>query len=540
MKKVKNEDIIELNPKQVKGLLSRLEKQNLEDADYGTIKKMMESLLFLKQAYEDKDISTKRLIRLLFGPSTESARNIIGASTASKKRKSSSSKRKKKKKPKGHGRNGKDDFPGARTVKVAHPNLNPSDPCPECLKGKVYKSVKPGFTLRFIASVPVEATVYERDKLRCNLCGEIFTAPEPEEAGTKRYDETVSAMLAVLKYGYGIPFYRIEKLQESFGIPLPASTQWEILTRTTGFFSPVYEEMIRQAAQGDLIHNDDTGMKILAMMNLEDSPDGEEQDKDKRSGLFTTGILSVKDDLRIALYFTGRKHAGENLRDLLEHRETGREPPIQMCDALSRNLPKPFQTILANCLSHGRRNFVDIYDNWPKECKFVIDTLGKVYKHDDKTQKRGLSPPERLRYHQANSGPLMEKLKKWMKEQFEQKNVEPNSGLGKAFNYMTNHWEALTLFLEVEGAPLHNNLCEQVLKRAVLHRKNALFYKTQHGADVGDMFMSLIHTCNLAGANPFEYLIAIQLHHREARDNPHLWMPWNYKERISEIAPKLC
>ncbi len=75
--------------------------------------------------------------------------------------------------------------------------------------------------------------------------------------------------------------------------------------------------------------------------------------------------------------------------------------------------------------------------------------------------------------------------------------MEPNSGLGKAISYMLRQWPALTLFLREPGAPLDNNLCERALKKAILHRKNSLFYKTLNGAEVGDLYMSLIHTCEL-------------------------------------------
>lgn len=527
---------IELSPEDVQRLLDRVAGRSLEEGDYQAIQGMIETLLFLKQAHEEKRITVKKLIKLLFGAPTESARNLFeenGGAGAGKRARE----HKKGKKAKGHGRNGKAAYPGARKIPVQHPSLRSGDRCPGCQKGKVYNSVNPGVLLRFFASVPVQARVYEIEKLRCNLCGEIFTAPTPEEAGPAKYDETVGAMIAVLKYGYGLPFYRIEKLQENLGIPLPASTQWEIALGAWHKAGAVaHEELIRQAAQGEVVHNDDTGMKILALANLEDAAE-QEGAKPDRTGLFTTGILSVARERKIALYFTGRNHAGENLEALLRHRESDRGPPIQMCDALSRNQPKAFQTILANCMSHARRGFADVAAIWPEECRYVIETLGEVYHNDEIAQERNLSPAERLTFHQAESGPLMEQLELWLKEQFDQRKVEPNSSLGKAILYMQNHWGPLTLFLRVEGAPLHNNLCEQALKRAILHRKNALFFKTQQGAQVGDAFMSLIQTCNLARANPFQYLTALLLHHEAVREHPDLWMPWNYKEQIPQENP---
>jgi hypothetical protein len=204
-----------------------------------------------------------------------------------------------------------------------------------------------------VGQAPLAATVYELDRLRCNLCGEVFTAEEPEGVGPEKYDETTAAMIALLKYGSGMPFYRLQKLEDLLGIPLPASTQWEIVEETAEVIQTARDELIRQAAQGDVLHNDDTSMRVLRMAR---------EPSDDRTGVFTSGIVSTKQGQKIALYFTGRQHAGENLRDVLQHRLAKFGRPIQMCDALSRNTPKlsdGAEILLANCLAHGRRQFVE-------------------------------------------------------------------------------------------------------------------------------------------------------------------------------------
>ncbi len=221
---------------------------------------------------------------------------------------------------------------------------------------------------------------------------------------------------------------------------------------------------------------------------------------------------------------------------MLKHRAPGLPPPIQMCDALSRNVPRlaaPLAPLLANCLAHGRRNFVEVTANFPEECRFVLESLGEVYGYDDQAREQGMSPDERLHFHQEHSGPLMEKLHAWLGVQFEEKNVEPNSGLGKAISYLLKHWGKLTLFLRKAGAPLDNNIVERALKKAILHRKNSLFYKTRNGARRGDLFMSLIHTAELCGANPFDYLTELQRHAEELKQNPSEWMPWNYRVTLA-------
>jgi transposase len=389
----------------------------------------------------------------------------------------------------------------------------------------------PKLVVRITGNAPLQAKVYQMQKLRCNLCGEIFIADTPAGIGEEKYDAASGAMIALLKYGSGLPLNRLQQLQGSLGVPLPASTQWEIVDQMAGQFCPVYQELNRQAAQGDVIYNDDTTMKILALMQNND-----QQDQSERKGIFTTGILSMVNNQKIALFFTGRKHAGENLADLLQQRQSDLSAPIQMCDALSRNTSEAFKSILANCLAHGRRKFVEVALNFPEQCRYVIETLAEVYKYDEMAKEQNMSADQRLRFHQSKSGPLMEDLETWLNDQLDQKKVEPNCGLGQAISYMLNHWKPLTLFLRVPGAPLDNNICERALKKAILHRKNALFYKTENGARVGDLFMSLIHTCNLAGANPFDYLTELQKHSAELADHPEKWLPWNYISPSSSTA----
>jgi transposase len=157
-------------------------------------------------------------------------------------------------------------------------------------------------------------------------------------------------------------------------------------------------------------------------------------------------------------------------------------------------------------------------------------------RYDAEARKGGLTAEERLRFHQEHSGPVMKKLHGWLEAQFAERKTEPNSGLGKAITYLLRHWKALTTFLREAGAPLDNNLCERALKRAVLHRKNALFYRTMNGAQVGDLFMTLIHTCQLCGANSFDYLTELQRHVQKLAAEPAAWMPWNYREALQRVG----
>jgi transposase len=431
----------------------------------------------------------------------------------------------------GHGRNGAEAYRSAEKVKVAHQKLVHGDRCPDCARGNVYTQKEPRALVRIVGQAPLSATVYELERLRCNACGQVFTAEEPEGVGPEKYDATAAAMIAQLKYGSGVPFYRLERMQELLGIPMAAATQWELVEETAAVIQPAHEELIRQAAQGEVLHNDDTSMRVLRM---------EREPGDDRTGVFTSGIVSTAAGRKIALYFTGRQHAGENLADVLKRRAAELATPIQMCDALARNTPKlsgGTEILLAHCLAHGRRQFVEVAQNFPGECRHVLESLGEVYANNANAREQRLSAQDRLAFHQQHSGPVMGRLHGWLEAQLAEKKVEPNSGLGKAITYLLRHWKGLTAFLREAGAPLDNNICERALKRAVLHRKNALFYKTLHGAEVGDLFMSLIHTCQLCDANPFEYLTEVQRHIREVAALPSSWMPWNYRETLEPGPP---
>ena len=514
----------------------------LSAEEYTRLKSAFHTLVYLTQLVENKSTTIARLRQILFGASTEKTTQVFKALSAAVKPAGGSAPSSGAEDPdsapprEGHGRNGAQAYTGAAKIQVEHPALNSGELCPECRRGKLYQATTPGVLVRVVGQAPLAATIYELQKLRCNLCLEVFTAPAPEGIGSEKYDAGAASMIALLKYGSGLPFHRLDGLQQSLGLPLPASTQWEIAEQTAALIKPAFEELIRQAAQGEVVYNDDTTMKILAHRAEPSSSEAAElpeAERSARTGIFTSGIVSTRTGRTIALFFTGRQHAGENLAQVLAHRAEGLSPPIQMSDALSRNFTGPLKTIVANCLAHARRKYVEVAPHFPEQCRFVLETLAQVYQNDACCREQRVSPEERLRFHQTESGPLMKTLENWLAEQFAQRKVEPNSGLGQAITYMRKHWPQLTLFLRKAGAPLDNNVCEQALKRAILHRKNALFYKTERGARVGDAFMSLIHSCGLVDANPFDYLTALQKHSVALSQSPEQWLPWNYRETLA-------
>ena len=442
-------------------------------------------------------------------------------------------------KRKGHGRIGAAEYPHARCLRVEHAHAHVGDTCPQCSHGRLYRLREPERIVRITGQPPLAAHTWELDRLRCSGCGGVFTAPTPTEAQGPKYDERAIAILALLRYGTGLPLCRLDRLQRNLETPVPASTQWEVVRDHVDVLAPVHDELCRCAASGRVLHNDDTSVRILELMGkrrAELVARGELPDPD-RTGLFTTGIVSITADGLIALFCSGRKHGGENFTWLLDARDPELPPPIHMCDGLDRNRPRGHVVIEDNCLAHGRRHIVDEAENFPAECQHVLEALGKVFKTDEQCREQALSDDQRLAVHQQDSAPVMAALQRWIIAQFDEKRVEPNSGLGEAFQYLLKRWDKLTVFLRVPGAPLDNNVCERALKMAIRHRNNSLFYRSLRGARVGDIYMALIYTAELHDENPFEYLVALLVHPADVAADPAAWLPWTFRATLARASP---
>jgi len=542
--------VTELDLGQVEEVIARVE-QVLGENVAQPLRLMLGWCLSLQSLLQEKNLSLARRRRLVFGARTERTRDVLPEdeaqpageaepgeaskeSTAEPEPPSSDTTKKNRGPRKGHGRNPAAAYTGCDHVIVTHDALSAGDSCPDCQNGTLYRLKQWVMKVRLVGQPPIGGTRFEQEQLRCGTCGKLHVAPLPEEAGPDKHDASVPSIIGTLRYGEGLPWKRIERIQRAAGIPMPASVQWQ-LVRDALAHGPMaaYEQLVHETAQGDLMHNDDTHMQVLEWAAKAKKGEPLREDAPHRSGVFTTNILSIAPERpTIALFFTGVRHSGENLRELLEQRVDTESLPIQMCDALACNTSEDLPTIVANCLSHGRRNFVDVAAAFPDQVRHVLECFREVYRTDAASKRFHLSDEKRMLLHQRRSGPTLDDLHRWLTEQLEQRMVEPNSSLGHAMQYLLRHWKKLTLFLHRPGVPLDNNLCEQALKMAIRHRKNSLFYKTQRGADVGDVYMSLIHTCYFAGADPFHYLTELQRNEHKVKADPARWLPWNYRDQL--------
>jgi hypothetical protein len=533
-----HDDLSTTDTAQIEALIKRIKQGKFDQADFPLLERLLGLLLSLVSLLQHKNASIKRLKRLLFGPRSDKGRSSAtttdhiaedhnasptpDADSLANSLPDSDGQTQTISPSKGHGRRAASLYTGAKDVPVSHQLFKAGDHCPDPLcKGHLYELKQPPVIIHLCGQPLVSATRYHQQVLRCSACQERFPAALPERVAAGKYDPTVSVAIALAHYGAGMPFYRLARLQHSCGVPLSESTQFERCEEVADLVLPVYLHLLRLGADGEVFYTDDTRVLILASVK-EDKLEGGENNRATQ----TSGIVVKVEQRRVALYFSSRRHAGENLDRLLKNRSAGLETPIQMSDALAANQKKQSPTIEANCLVHARRKFIEIEESFPSECSQVIGAIREVYKIESQT--KAMSEEDRLLHHQQHSAPVMEQLKQWIEQQFAARRVEPNSGLGKALNYLVKHWEGLTRFLSVAGAPIDNNLVERALKRFVLLRKNSLFYKTEPGAAVGDILMSLIETCRLNGINAWDYLLCLVRQAREVREDPAAYLPWNY------------
>jgi transposase len=352
---------IDMTDAEVEGLLQKAATA-LSPDELEKLRQLVETLKWLTMELKKKGASVKRLQRMLFGSKSEKTKDLQNlleqgveaakllaeheATTESDgdddsksngegkpERKGEgddeavASEKKARDGSKGHGRRGANEYTGGEHEHVPHPTLKHKSPCPKCHKGKLALQKRPKVMVRLTGSAPVQAKVWTYDWLRCNSCGAIFTAPLPAAAGPpEKFDESVTATIGMLRYGFGMPFNRLETLQELVSVPLPASTQWDLVNSSAPYLEAVFIELIREAAKGDVFYNDDTTIRILELIYRDRAGVGVASDRGKL--LVTQGLATGEPGHEHLAFVAGRivptQHCVEVVPGLLRENRSQR------------------------------------------------------------------------------------------------------------------------------------------------------------------------------------------------------------------------
>ena len=526
--------VIERTDAELDGLIARLEHAIAHDLalsgdDLRVLLQVLLSFAHLHERLSEKDITLHKLRKLAgLVSASEKLSGLVGVPTSAKVRQPSVKPTQPAVKPVIHAR-----------CSHAIEGLLKGQVCPACERGKLYHYA-PSSLIRISGESPLKVTQHLLERLRCNTCGVYFTADLPAEVKTdgpseQTYGYSARAVMALHKYYAGLPFYRQHTLQQLFGVPISASTVFDQCQALANAVKPVADALIKQAAGAAQYYLDDTTNRIVNQGPIQKANRNTGQ-LTTRSGIYTSGVIATLDNgADILLFQTNIGHAGEWIDELLKPRPPDALAPIIMCEALSRNFPSQCGFEKSLCNSHARREFVDVLEHFPDKVPWVLEQYGQIWRNEAHCQEQGLSPSQRLAYHQTHSLPVMTALRQWGQSQLDSGAVEANSGLGKAISYFDRHFVGLTAFCRLESAQLDNNRLEQALKLVIRNRKNALFFKTLAGAAIADVLLSLIATAAQAGINVFEYLILLQRHGETVKQNPEQWLPWTYQNTLQQL-----
>lgn len=529
------QEFTDIDGEELDGLIQRVQEATehnlaLSPQDCQVLLKALKTLAALQERLSDNDITLHKLRKLVgMVRSSETMDTLLGQGGKTNKKRG-------QKRPKP--RNTK---PGApvkpKVTQHKLDGLSKSDLCPECQQGKLYK-YEPATMLRISGQSPFVPEQHVMERLRCNACGQYFTAKLPSkvvedgEPGQK-YGYSARSLMALHKFFAGAPYYRQESIQALMGVKLTASTVFDQTELVANSLQPVYKVLTQNAANAVHYYLDDTGNRILDQVPVE-KPQRNSDKHRLRSGVYSSGLVaSLADGHNIVLYQTNIGHAGEFIDETLSQRGSCHPPPLLMSDALSSNRPSlGYEVQHCLCNSHGRRQFAEVLNQFPEEVEQVLKWYGEIWRYDDEARELRLNAERRLAWHEKHSLPVMKQIRDWGEAELANGNVEENSGLGKAVSYFNKHYEGLTAFCRIEGAQLDNNRAEQALKLVARNRKNAMFHKTQAGASIADVVMSMIATSAEAGINVLDYFNTLQRLQSEVRAAAERFLPWNYQSHI--------
>lgn len=528
---------VDLSESELDALLERIEQAKthelaLSAGDYELLMGAVMMLANMQERLENNDLSVLKLRKLLgMVRSSEKLRDLLPAgdnkpssgtgdnnrTKAGKNKRNAPRKKKPPNKPQVHNH--------------AIEGISKGDQCSQCNAGKLYKYT-PAVLLRVTGNAPLSCHKHVAEQYRCNSCGEIYTANLPEHVSAdgprdQQYGYSARSVLSIGKYFAGSPFYRQEHINGLLGVSISASTIFDQCEKVANALNPVFKAIKRVAADATLFYLDDTTNRILEQKPvMKKSRDGRER---LRSGIYTSAVLAITDDdKRLVLFQTNVGHAGEFMQEILDARDTARAPPMLMSDALSANHVTGHEFKKCLCNAHGRRGFVELIEHNPDEVVYALELYQHAWVNEVHCVDKALTPEQRTDYHKVHSLPHLQTLLAWCHEQLNSDVVEANSNLGKAMRYFIRHFDGLSAFCTLPGAPVDNNEIERLIKLIVRARKNSLFFKTAIGADISDIITSILAICNENEVNGFEYLNAIQRNQAAVKASPEKWLPWNY------------
>ena len=422
---------------------------------------------------------------------------------------------------------------------IKHPLNSEQLKCPCCSKN-MHRAHKKSVTILKFTNFAED--VHEIETARCLTCNTKVEAQGPQEKTIGNFSIPLAAIIISLRYAYGLPSFRLEEVTSAMGYRIPDSSQWDLFEAAGNILNSFAKFLKSHAVGAEIVQMDDTAARINSLTSefklLKNG--GVEKLKNVRTGVHSTGFIAKSPEGKICLFETGLHHAGEILEEIMQTKTT-EDQVILMVDAASANLSKlknmNLNVVVANCNSHAQRKFSEMSDDptYKNDISQILTIYKEIFVRDGLLKKG--TPENRLKTHNDKSLPQMLEIRAKIKKDFLDRKVEPNSELGKIYNYFLNHFDKLRVFCDYLNAPICNNECERLLKRAIRHRKNSLFFKNLVGAAIGDIHMTILMTAKENGIEPVQYLADLLEFSEHLNENPSAWLPWNYADTVAKLRP---
>lgn len=444
-----------------------------------------------------------------------------------------------------HGKSTSKNYPTSRKIELFPEGVLEKGSCPHCGKGKLYKFIRngqPRTGVWMMGNAPIQPQEVIHNDLRCNNCETVFKATPTQELiddgfeKEDRFGYSCQATVVLMKYLFGTPWYRMAGIQETHNIPISESSMFDICERVSNIVFPVYNYLKKQIAPtAPLFFGDDTTNNIRSLQAVM-QPNLHTGTLTVRDGGHSSVIIAETSQGQVVLVKTHIIHFGEWLTEILNDRPKDLPKPLVMSDGSSSNNISIIPVIKLDCNQHARQKFKDIQDQFPKLIRPILNLYKAIFKNDHHTKTKEMTAPQRQEYHKVHSLSLMDQIHDQIVDIQTKKITTDNSKMGQAMNYFLAHETKLRGFIDVEGAPLSNNVSENMMITIAILRKNAGSFLNETGATIASVLFSILFTARAANIDIRDYLISLQRHQEEVKKTPQNFLPWNYKKTIETIT----
>lgn len=341
--------------------------------------------------------------------------------------------------------------------------------------------------------------VHVRPVYGCPKCKHSISVAEPVLLPIPKglADVSLLCFVIVSKYRYHLPLYRIQRqIFHESGIWFTRSTFVSWLRYLYKSVRRIHYELMGEYKRSLLKHADESPFKVRL---------SEVHGKHHEGRMWAGLGKNNPGGPVVAVFHYDRSRSGNAALLFLKGSRSGDVLMIDGCDSYNKPIQK-YSLILLNCMAHARRKFKEALDVGYKSeySKRVLRKIGQLYRLERYADKVNAATEKKYQLRQMYSKKILVEIKELLLNPGFP--ILPSKKIGEAINYMLNHWEPLTRFIDNGFYPIDNNPVERIIRTLAIGRKNWMFAGSENGAKWCAAYYSIFATCLLNGVDPEKYL----------------------------------